>query len=253
MTLLSNGKTITKELVEKKYRLVNVDARVEKMLSLLKEKDREKAFKLIAELMENGIDIKYFLEQLIQRVHENLLENVGVLEKREGTKFELEEIKRLANLLSKAYLETKTSLLEQMPLELLVVEWTEENEGEVLPHIEGDVQESKSQGKVSSPSLNESRLTGKNLNKNLGEKPAANSKTDKLFMELIEKVNEHNRSVAGFLRGCSIKSFESGKLTLETGYKFHKEKLEDAKTMKVLEQVMEEINGNKVDIIILLK
>lgn len=230
MMLLSNGKPITKALVEKKYKLKNVDSEVNLLLNYLKEKNQEKAFKLVSELVENGVDIKYFLERAIGRLHQTLLEKVGVVEKSGELEFEMWEIKKLTELFSKAYLDLRFAVLEQMPLELLIVEWST------------DIDEVK-------PLANEETET-----KTEEENPVpASSSSDGLWSNIIEKVNSQNRSVAGVLRGCSIKSFDGKKLTIETNYKFHKEKLEEVKTKKLLEDVMTDITGINVDILVLLR
>ncbi len=276
MVLLSNGKPITKELVEKKYKLTNVDSQVNQMLSFLKEKNQEKAFKLVSNLVESGVDIKYFLEKLINGLHMHLLKKVGILENEEQTEeFEIHEIKKLMDLFSKAYLDTKFAVLEQMPLELAIVEWTSEDDvfGQ-KSHILGDARQSNTDEKTDTRSLNESlskssdnkttlqatafdsslvKQAGSFVRPKSGLSPSNITKLDKLFGELIEKVNLHNRSVAGVLRGCSIESFNGKKLTIETSYKFHKEKLEESKTKKIIEDVMLEITGDRAIISVILK
>ena len=267
MVLLSNGKPITKELVEKKYKLTNVEKQVMDLLFFLKEKDSKKAFGLISEITESGVDVKYFLEQLINKLHLILLEKVGVGEKNGAFPIlEIYEIKKLAELFSKAYLDTKYAVLEQLPLELAVVEWVSEDENALSrqPHVLGDARQNNTDNQSKLRSLSESLSTSsdnkQNSNKTAfsspksGLPPSANAtKLDKLFEELIEKVKVHNHSIAGVLRGCSIKSFEGGKLTIETGFKFHKEKLEEAKTMQILEDVMQEITGGKANVSVLLR
>ncbi len=259
MVLLSNGKPITKELVEKKYKLTNVDFQVNQMLSFLKGKNQEKAFKLISDLVESGVDTKYFLEQLINGLHTHLLKKVGVLENEEKTEeFEIHEIKKLVDLFSKAYLDTKFAVLEQMPLELAIVEWTQPVGS--LPYAEDDARQAVEEKNKPQASLSESRTTAGVKNSSSEQSSTSNSSSgrqsanlERTWQEIIEKVNSHNRSVAGVLRGCSIGSFDGKKLTIETNYKFHKEKLEENKTKKIIEDVMLEITGINVDIFVLLR
>jgi DNA polymerase-3 subunit gamma/tau len=244
ISVFANGKQITKEMVQKKYKLTSVEKQITDLLSHLKEKDSQKAFKLVADLMETGVDVKYFLEQLINKLHLSLLEKVGVFEKSDKSSgLEIHEIKKLVDLFSKAYLDTKYSVLEQLPLELAIIEWTQEDgtkEGseklEMSPLVDG----LESSAKTSSTSFQELQ-------------PAATSDLNKLFEELLEKVKPLNHSVAGVLRGCSMKSYIDNKLTIETKYKFHKEKLEEVKIRKLIEEVAGEITGDKVNFFVLLR
>ncbi|MCL5435131.1 MAG: hypothetical protein M1405_01960, partial [Patescibacteria group bacterium] len=59
--------------------------------------------------------------------------------------------------------------------------------------------------------------------------------------------------IAGVLRGCSIKSYKDKKLIIETSYKFHKERLEEAKTRRIIEGVMSEITGDRAIISVVLR
>ena len=42
---------------------------------------------------------------------------------------------------------------------------------------------------------------------------------------LIGEMKKYNHTVAGVLRGCTIKSYADQKLIIQTAYKFHKERL----------------------------
>jgi hypothetical protein len=70
---------------------------------------------------------------------------------------------------------------------------------------------------------------------------------------LISEMKHHNHTLAGVLRGCMIKSFDRKHLIIETAYKFHKEKLDEGKTMKVLESVCKTLTGKPIGITIVLK
>ena len=76
---------------------------------------------------------------------------------------------------------------------------------------------------------------------------------DNFWQELINKVKAYNHSIAGVLRGCTLKSYDSKKLVIEAKYKFHKEKLEEKKTREILRKVSEEIAGSPIAISVVLK
>jgi len=74
-----------------------------------------------------------------------------------------------------------------------------------------------------------------------------------LLENMIYKVKPYNHSIAGVLRGCIISEISGTKISLQTAYKFHKEKLDEAKTKEVLEKVLREITGKDLKIMIELK
>jgi len=246
ISVVANGKEITKELVEKKYKLTSVEKQITNLLSHLKEKDSQKAFGLISDLMETGVDVRYFLEQLIGRLHLILLEKVGAGEKDSASPaLEIYEIKILVDLFSKAYLDTKYAVLEQLPLELAIVEWTEDRVTD-FTRVGGDVQQALEEKNKTQVSLSENQTMEEGKDK-------TSSSLENFWKDLIDKVKPLNHSVAGVLRGCSIKSYTDEKLTIETSYKFHKERLEEEKTRRIIEGMASEIAGNKVSVYVSLR
>ena len=74
-----------------------------------------------------------------------------------------------------------------------------------------------------------------------------------MWTALVDKVKTYNHSIAGVLRGCSIKSYDGKKLLLQTNFKFHKDKLSEVKTEEVLENALRGITKKNVKIEIELK
>lgn len=226
---LANGKKITKELVENKYKVVSIKYQVDKLLSFLAQKDAKGGLILIGELVEQGIDIKYFIDQLFNTLHKELLAQIGIQSSELNLEFRIDEIKKIVELLAKAYQDIKYAVLPQLPLELVIIEYTNETR-----HLE----------------LVEESQTTEDRQQKTDNRRTEN--TDLLY-QFIDKVKQHNQSVAGLLRGCKIKSIDSKELILETPYKFHKEKLEEKKTLELLEKIVKEITGNSVGVLVLLK
>ncbi|MBI2074808.1 MAG: DNA polymerase III subunit gamma/tau [Candidatus Levybacteria bacterium] len=237
LVLLSNGKKITKELVEEKYKISNIKFQILEMLKFLADKNTKEALKLISELVKQGADTKYFVEQLILELHQMLLAKVGI-QKREVEKWEIEDIKKLVELLTKAHGELRCAVLPQLPLELAVIEFCEETQ--INTDNKADLRESFNQR---SSAIKSAPIIVKVQDDNKVE----------LWKKLMDAVKTHNHSIAGVLRGCSLKSYNGKELVIETAYKFHKEKLDETKTKTILEKASEEIAGNKVQVFVLLK
>jgi hypothetical protein len=76
---------------------------------------------------------------------------------------------------------------------------------------------------------------------------------DLFWKNLIHEMKKKNHTVAGLLRGCSIKSYAEKKLVIETSYKFHKERLDDMKTRDALLEIGKLLTGNDLEIRVQLK
>ena len=240
---LAKGEKITKELIERKYKISTVDRQALKLLEYLALKDAKKSLTLVSKLVEQGIDIKYFVEEVASKIHLMLLKEAGVEQNEKELSqenFTLEEIFRIAGLLEKAAYQLKFSVLPQLPLELLIVEWcgilSIDAIGKTQPKQKEDAQIKKEEPKE--PVI---------------EKPIQNVRSDDNWRLLIDKIKINNHSVAGVLRGVSLKSWEKDKVIIETRFKFHKEKLEETKARLLIEKVCEEISGEKTTVSVQLK
>jgi DNA polymerase-3 subunit gamma/tau len=250
------GKTITRELVEEKYQIRQLADQISEMIESLSKRDAKEGLQLASKLVDQGVDMKYFLEQLISELHQMLLVEIGVngspkLEVR-SSKLGIEEIKELVELLTRAYAELKYAVLPQLPLELAIVGWG------LGGALRSPRQFVDSSNPISSQSANLARAKlsktepkyGSFKSSSHAEAPRA---TLDFWQELINKVKAYNHSVAGVLRGCSLKSYDNKKIIIETRYKFHKERLEEKKTMSIIEKVCEEIAERPVEVVVVLR
>jgi len=73
------------------------------------------------------------------------------------------------------------------------------------------------------------------------------------WKSFIASVKVHNHTIAGVLNSCSLKYYDRKKMVIEAAYQFHKEKLEEAKTQSLLQNISEELVGNPVKVTIELK
>ena len=81
----------------------------------------------------------------------------------------------------------------------------------------------------------------------------ASSPRQDILVQLFDKVKSQNHSIAGVLRGCSLKSYDGKKLVIEAKFKFHKEKLEDGKSRGIIEDALKEIVRSKTSVSVVLK
>lgn len=212
-------KKITASMVEQEYNqgLAGLD-----FLELILKKKTKDALLSLEKMVKEGVNIKLLTNEILYALHELLLEKMGVKEKKAEDFEELEvaDLSRLMLSFEKAAQELKMAVIPQLPLEVAIIEWGAEGDAGVMT------------------GLNPVNVVSNNSN---------------FWQELIEKVKAHNHSVAGVLRGCTLKSFDGEKLIIEAGYKFHKERLEEKKTKTILEKISSEIAGKPISINIAMK
>jgi DNA polymerase-3 subunit gamma/tau len=281
VAVFAGQKNITADLVNEKFNNSGIADGISQMLDALINKDAKKGIEICKELQKQGMDFKYFIEELMDKLHLMLLQKVGVEKTDKEPVLELSEIRKLFQLLTTAYLETKTAVLAQMPLEMVILEWgeskdalrspSEESRGAVAKgageavggsqtHVIQDARESIDQSQNSSRSLNENRQSAAKKDNDM-QKPVSNSFTNgststpviknNALVELINEVKIQNPLVAGLLRSCSAEDVKNSKLNIIASSRFHKEKLEDEKAMKILSDCATKIFGKEIEVNIL--
>jgi DNA polymerase-3 subunit gamma/tau len=263
IAVFAGRKTVTADLVNEKFNSLGISESLNQMIEVFIQKDAKKGLELCRELVKQGMDFKFFIEQLTDKLHVILLQKVGVEKIDKESPLSLLEIRRLFELLATAYQETKTAVLPQMPLELMILEWGEDGvDSESQSHAAQDAHQDSTQFQKQHRSLNESQQPtskdGENAEKPAfssfadGLSPAVNKSKNDFFSKLIDEVKLQNHLIAGVLRGCLAEDVQNGKLNIIAKSKFHKEKLEEVKTLKLLEDSADKILGEKLSIQIIL-
>ena len=255
----ANGKKITKEFVQKTYSTSDMNKNIHEMIDSLIAKDLKRGIALVGSLVEGGTDLKYFLEALVAKLHGVLLEKVGVSDASSAfaDKIELEEFKELIEKLSQASGKMKFSALPQLPLEIAIIELcVESNESLALPYAKSD--DHPQGAEVARKNFRVHQASGSSSKSNSDGTRAhsenfVSSPHQDILQELIGKVKIQNHSVAGVLRGCSVKEFKNTKLTLEAKFEFHKEKLENTKSREIIKKALKEITGKNIAVFFVLK
>ena len=245
----AGSKKITKELVEKEYKTSNLKSQALNLIKLLEEKDVKSSLSLVQKMVNEGVDMKYFVEELTNELHSMLILKV---EDSSETGMSLEELKRLLELLMSASSQIKYAVLPQLPLELAIVEFTSSGS----PHLLEPARQANELNLKNSSSLSEGLHKSSSGTKNSVGRPSVAAQMDKpssFLQELILKINPENRTIAGLLRGVSLKDMNGKKVVLETKYKFHKEKLDDRNAKSLIEKVASEILKKNVTIEFMLR
>lgn len=277
MVLIAGKNKVTKELIEEKYKVVTLNKSIDQIIVFMIAGDVKKALALVSDLIDQGVDIKYFTQSLIESLHSELLIQVQT-GKSENYDLDINSIKLLVELLSNAYMEMKNAVLIQLPLELAILEWTPINadqnaevrrneDQQVSAFGSADISDLRKQvGNIRkikamygtdkhSSVKTEEPVTGKSgitlLHTSNGD--VTKEWLDEFWRNLINEMKNHNHTIAGVLRGCKIGGYDKKVLIIETQYKFHKERLDDMKTMGELSRVAKLLTGKDVKVEVQLK
>lgn len=258
--IATDGK-ITKESVESFF-VASVVNPVS-FLNLLAQKDSKEILTEVENLVNKGVNPRQFTTQLIETLHQSLLNKVGVGKTETELPFQLNEIKILIGLLSQAVEEMKTAPIAELPLELAMIEW-------VGGKLEGSQSTRLSRNSVPTEGGTTSRgFRAQSSDYNPLEVTSnirdVHSSTDSpstdignddqrvttnlaplsedMWKQLLNKVKSQNFSLEALLRSARPLSFDGRDVTLSVFYKFHKDKLEEESHRRVLEQILCDLLG----------
>lgn len=234
---------IGRDDVERVLGLVG-DSEVERFLALVVEEELVEAVEEIERLVSEGRDVSHFIDQLIVRAREQLQVALG-----EGNSSAITFWIRLIEHLQEAQAQSTFSTLPQLPLEIALLKFlrhrqvegchssggcseTEVKEGdkeEVVP-VSGQAAvgpESGGEGSFSEVSLSAEAL-------------------EEIWGEVMEKVKPYNHSVHALLKASRPQKCEGGVVYLHFTYKFHKERIEEDKNRRLVEEVLSGVSGENL-------
>lgn len=253
----------------------------EKVLELLEQifdKNASAGIKIIDEQIKNGSNLEQFAYNITETLRLLLITQTG-FEPIELTDYRQEDkkrIKQLGKLITPEKLiiitdkmilrrqEMKKSPLPQLPLELWIIESTEliENNNEPLttpPSQKNDekINEIKEEKKENVPQSTAQKITDsiKTAISNITHKKP--NSTIEIIQEkwskLLEELDQSNHSLTFILKVCNLESITENGLEISLPYSFHKEKLDDRKTKKIIEDALEKILGERINLVCTVK
>lgn len=238
LVIAGKGK-ITVEVLETTFKTAGIEHEIDKLLETVAQKNLKEALRIIDELSQKGTDFKILTERLAQSLHEMLLSG--------SSEFQAHELRELLNLVNNSYRDIKFSVLPQIPLELVVVEWCITPAGEIknepIRQAQGEKLKIKNETTEISSQIDANSQKGHGMF-------SANAKSDNFIQALIAAVKQDNHSIAGILRGCRLTEISDGKVQFETKYKFHKDKLSEAKVNSVLDMRASEILKERIHVVV---
>ena len=259
---ISNTKKISKEDAE----LIVPSNTFEEAVSLvnyLSLKDTAKSIILVNKLLDDGINLKNFLDDLIEilrkmmfiKVNPSLDSKVGVelgenidLEISKILKgLELEQIISSIEYFSDAKLKLKSSFIVQLPIEIAIIKICNKRSQQNINIQTNSVQNNKeininnisNKNSVKTDTNVIEKDIDSNLNINLQQ---INSK----WSEVLMKIKKINHSLVLVVQASRPKEIIGSTLRLSTKYKFHKDRIEDISIKALLEKVLYGVFGKKI-------
>jgi hypothetical protein len=217
----------------------------------LSEKSTKKALKEIEGSVDAGVSLEIYTSAILKRLRGALLNKVG-LEGEEYAELSKREIITLIRLFVGAASELKGAVIEQLPLEVAVIEWCDEQGGQLEGEGERKVIKGKSNGNDENINTSAFKETTQEKKIIVSSKKKVKEVTEEVWTKILLAIKPINTSIEALLRAAKPLGFDGKVLTLSVFYRFHKERLEDTHHLRVLEGVVAEVFGCPTRIVCLL-
>lgn len=245
LSLAMPDKHITSEIFQQTFKNWTTDAQIVRLLSEIQTKNSTEALKTIEELAARGVDFKIFTQRVVELLR---LEMMRKLQREEMLlTFSLSELKELVEKFNNAYKEIALSVLPQIPLELAVIELTMTEdvkmvEKKVIGEDKGIASDSVPTERKIKPHLRQNQPVTSDSH------TTASTDTKDLLYQVIDGIKKDNFTVAGILRSCKILDLNGSTMSIVAPFKFHKEKLEDVKTLRSIEAISSKILQREIKV-----
>jgi len=198
----------------------------------------------LEKMAEDGIDFSSFRLKLMNYFQKKILSFYGVGEDKKKY-LNLEESEFLINLLVKASKQEKEVEIDQLPLELAVIEFAGQK-GSQVSEVRSRDQEDKKEESKKEEKIVEKKVETKEIEEIVTIESDCSigvETVEEKWGNLLMTIKPFNHSVEAFLRASRPKSIRGKTLLLEVFYPFHKDRLEEAKNRKIVEECMSKVFG----------
>jgi DNA polymerase-3 subunit gamma/tau len=273
--LLSIGvKKISAEEAEMVLPTSNAETILEFLEAIIKQ-EAGKAINLLSKMVEDGVNLEQFIYDTIETARIMMIFQTDSTAKFETdySEKDFKQIRKLSAEISAPRLiamiesllarkkEIKFSPIPQLPLELFVINFTCADNNTVGSGRPETISSQPVSKDAPGPAVNDSVPDNKpahNLSQTIKEtisnitrhKQAVNCTLADIaakWSDIISKIGAENHSLNFILAMSTLKSLsEDGTLKISVPYSFHKDKLEENKTKKMIEKCLEEILSEKI-------
>lgn len=216
------------------------DTNIRELIDLLIEKNTKAALTEVERILGRGVSMNNLSESLLVSFRESLLGKMGIGTD-SFTELGKEDVLTLIKLFSRAASETKNAVLEQLPLEVVIVEWCEASKDTPRIILPGPKETPpKTEAEFPSDPTPAPRAPFKGSVKEVSED---------VWKTILATVKPINTSIEALLRAARPLEYDGKVLTLGVYYRFHKERLEEGSHRRILEDVASGVMGAPVRVV----
>ena len=210
--VLEYGKKIKKSQVEEYFAKNKGEYEAEELEKDINKGEIKKIIDRLEEMASKGVDFGELRLKWLNFFHQKMLTNLEDL-----------RLKEIVEKLVMAGGWEKISPIEQLPLEMVMIEITN-----------NQIPISKQITKKEKPAF---------VQKNKDYGVVKIEEIENKWGEILAAVKPFNHSVEAFLRAARPQKIDKGELIIEVFYKFHKDKLEEAKHRQIVERGLDKVFG----------
>ncbi len=210
--VLEYGKKIKKSQVEEYFVKNKGEYEAEELEKDINTGEIKKIIDRLEEMATKGVDFGELRLKWLNFFHQKMLTNLEDL-----------RLKEIVEKLVMAGGWEKISPIEQLPLEMVMIEITN-----------NQIPISKQITKKEKPAF---------VQKNKDYGVVQIEEIENKWGEILAAVKPFNHSVEAFLRAARPQKIDKGELIIEVFYKFHKDKLEEAKHRQIVEKGLDKVFG----------
>lgn len=205
---------------------------VDSFLGLLDSKKLSEALEFLRELSEKGTNFEQFLNNVISRLRERAIEQVGRGESARETIFEL-------RIFLRAVSDMKLSSVEVLPIEMAAIEIADRGGARSTMTEESENQPSPKS--TNSPKV----ADDKKQKPQLAKTKKFESFSSEAKIAILELIGQKNKPLA-ILLGSAIWSVDSDSLVISVEYPFHRETITNKNNYKLIcEKIDSVLDGHK--------
>lgn len=244
--VMSEKLVIKKDDVEQILGLASSEL-VEKFLAAILIKNRAEAFLIVDEVQQGGINLAQFLKQLLENARKLM---ISLLEAHPQDK----KIRSLVSIIkefSQASYEQKFSLVATLPLEVAIIKLTDDpNFADTVVDVKAAVapkifSPTKSTVAKQTPNTVETKAVENN------EETAKNYTLEQIlgkWPQLLHEAKNYNHHLVAILTSSKPVAFADKVLTIEVPFVFHKKRVDDQDTQKIIKQMTKAVYGQSISI-----
>ena len=277
ISLLEQVASLTPNITFLDVRTVLGMAKSEEILyiaELIAESDSKKAINKVEELAAQGVESAQIIKELTEVFRQLLLVKITADNSAfEATAEQKSKLKNLAEkfspptinkilgvIISAGQLVKETSI-RSLPVEMAIVEacgLVEDTRYKIpLDSARGKQETNKLEENPKSKAQMSNEIQSSNVKEVKTEEsksPVAEDRPkekidEKLWKEILEKIKPHNHSLNALLRDAYPGEIKDDKFIFSVKFKFHHDKISEAKNCQIIEKVLEEMFGRKLKVI----